>query len=92
MLYTVYILFSVKYNKIYIGYTSDLINRFHSHNELNTKGWTRSFRPWKVIYCEHFENKTQAEKRERQLKDGKGREWIWNKIKTELGTAGFISA
>ncbi len=68
MIYTVYILFSTKYNKIYIGYTSDLINRFRSHNELSTKDWTRSFRPWTVIYCEYFENKTQAEKREKQLK------------------------
>ena len=92
MIYTVYILFSTKHNKIYIGYTSDLINRFHSYNELSTKDWTRSFRPWTVIYCEHFENKTQAEKREKQLKSGKGREWIWNKINAEFLLTGFISA
>jgi putative endonuclease len=92
MVYTVYILFSFKYNKIYVGYTSDLINRFHSHNELGNKDWTRSFRPWIVIYCEYFANKAQAEKREKQLKGGKGREWIWNKIKKELDSNGFISA
>jgi putative endonuclease len=92
MIYTVYILFSVKYNKIYVGYTSDLINRVHSHNELSSKDWTRSFRPWIVIYCEYFENKVHAAKREKQLKGGKGREWIWNKIKTELNSKEFISA
>jgi len=54
MLYTVYILFSEKHRKIYIGYTSNLINRFHSHNELSKKDWTRNFRPWMVIYCEYF--------------------------------------
>jgi putative endonuclease len=68
MLYTVYILFSAKYNKIYIGYTSNLINRFYSHNELSKKDWTRSFRPWIVIYCEYFEDKRQAGKREKELK------------------------
>jgi hypothetical protein len=45
-----------------------------------------------VIYCEYFENKTQAEKTEKQLKGGKGREWIWNKIQTQLDLKGFISA
>jgi len=42
------------FGNIYIGYTSNLINRFHSHNELSKKDWTRNFRPWMVIYCEYF--------------------------------------
>jgi putative endonuclease len=92
MLYTVYILFSIGYNKIYIGYTSNLIDRFRSHNKLSKKDWTRSFRPWVVIYCEYFADRNQAKKREKQLKGGKGREWIWNKIKTEMNSKGFISA
>ncbi len=92
MHYTVYILFSIKYKKIYVGYTSDLINRFHSHNELSKKDWTRSFRPWLIIYCEYFEDITKARKREKELKSGKGREWIWNKIREELESKGFISA
>jgi putative endonuclease len=91
MIYTVYILFSAKYSKIYVGYTSDLISRFHSHNELGKKVWTRSFRPWVVIYCEYFESKAQAAKREKQLKGAKGRNWIWNKIKAEVNSNGFIS-
>ncbi|MDX1937936.1 MAG: GIY-YIG nuclease family protein, partial [Flavihumibacter sp.] len=39
MLYTVYILYSPSRQKIYIGYTSNLLNRMLSHNELG-KGWT----------------------------------------------------
>jgi putative endonuclease len=80
MFYTVYILFSEKHGKIYIGYTSNLIDRFHSHNELSKKDWTRNFRPWKVLYCEYFSDKEKAKKREEQLKGAKGREWIWKKI------------
>ena len=92
MLYTVYIIFSNRHKKIYIGYTSNLINRFHSHNELSKKDWTRKFRPWVVIYCEYFYDKGVATNRERQLTGAKGREWIWKKIETELNRKGFISA
>ncbi|WP_426670702.1 GIY-YIG nuclease family protein [Mucilaginibacter sp. McL0603] len=43
-MFTVYALYSTKYNKIYIGFTSDLNNRFLSHNELATKGHTIKYR------------------------------------------------
>ncbi|HET8838188.1 MAG TPA: GIY-YIG nuclease family protein [Flavobacteriaceae bacterium] len=38
--YVVYILASSKTQKLYKGFTSDLINRLKSHNELSRKGWT----------------------------------------------------
>jgi putative endonuclease len=78
-------------NTIYIGQTSNLIQRFYSHNIFG-KDWTKRFRPWVVIYTEWFADKREASLREKQLKGGKGREWIWDKIKNELPTAGFISA
>ena len=81
MHYTVYILYAPGFNKIYIGFTSNLIERFKSHNELGKNGWTIRFRPWKVIFCEHFESKSEAMERECFLKSGKGREWIHKKIK-----------
>lgn len=90
MLYTVYILFSISHQKIYIGYTSNLIERFKSHNELGTKGWTLKYRPWLVIYNEFYETKQEALKREKNLKGGKGREWIWAKIRDQFAENGFI--
>ncbi|MDX1545154.1 MAG: GIY-YIG nuclease family protein [Christiangramia sp.] len=39
-----YVLFSKKFNKIYIGFTSALIQRFYSHNYLSRKGYTLKFR------------------------------------------------
>ena len=45
-MYTVYVLYSVRYDKIHIGYTSNLKERLLSHNELSKKGWTIKFRPW----------------------------------------------
>ncbi|MBX2962945.1 MAG: GIY-YIG nuclease family protein [Cyclobacteriaceae bacterium] len=75
-MYTVYVLYSPKFKKTYVGYTSSLTNRLASHNELATKGYTLKFRPWIVLITEHYETKTQAIKRERELKSGKGREYI----------------
>ncbi len=79
-MFTVYVLYSENYNKIYIGYTSNIEQRFIAHNELETKGYTLRYRPWKLIYTEVFAEKSEAIKRENQLKTAKGREFIWNTI------------
>ena len=73
--FVVYILFSEDYGKTYVGFTSNLIERFKSHNYLSKKGYTIKFRPWQVIYVEFFTTKSEALKREKFLKSGKGREF-----------------
>ena len=80
-MFIVYVLYSESYSKIYIGYTSNLAQRFLSHNELAKKGYTIKFRPWKIIYSENFDSKSNALKREKELKSAKGRTFIWNLIK-----------
>jgi putative endonuclease len=80
-MFTVYVLFSKDYNKIYIGFTSNLEQRMLSHNELSKKGWTIKFRPWQLIYKEVYEFKLDAMKREKELKTAKGRNFIWSIIK-----------
>jgi len=79
-IYTVYVLYSFSYDKIYIGYTSNLIARFKSHNELGTKGWTIRYRPWIVAYTEVCESKSDARRREKQLKSGAGRRYCWQQV------------
>ena len=66
-LFTTYILHSGCKKHIYIGFTSNLIQRIISHNKLG-HGWTAKHRPWKVIYCEYFEEKALAMTREKALK------------------------
>ena len=78
--FTVYVIFSKTYNKIYIGYSSDLNKRLLSHNSLATKGYTIRFRPWTLVYSETFDSKTDAMKREKELKSAKGRRFIWELI------------
>ena len=80
-MFTVYILYSPLHQKIYIGYTSNLDERFNSHNELGTKGWAIKFRPWEIVYTEHFSTKSDAMYREKELKTASGRAWIWQMIK-----------
>ncbi len=92
MEFVVYILYSKSYDKIYIGYTSHIINRFCSHNHLAKKGWTFKYHPWEVIYCEFFEEKASAIEREKQLKGARARHWIREKINSQLKIVGFISA
>jgi putative endonuclease len=75
-MFTVYVLYSKNFDKIYIGFTSDLLQRLKTHNELGAKGWTMRFRPWEIIYTEKFDSKSMAMDREKQLKSAKGREFI----------------
>jgi len=82
-MFVVYALYSRKYNKIYIGFTSDLEQRFKSHNELGKKGWTIKFRPWEIIYTECHELKAVAMKREKELKTAAGRNFIRSLINVE---------
>jgi putative endonuclease len=79
-MFTVYVLHSATFEKIYIGFTSNLAKRIKSHNELGSKGWTVAFRPWELIHTEIFDTKQGAMRREKQLKSAKGREWIWQLI------------
>jgi len=84
IMFTVYVLYSQKYNEIYIGSTSDLPNRFLSHNELATKGHTIRFRPWVIAYTEEFQTKSEALKRENQMKTPNGRAFVWNIIREKI--------
>jgi len=74
--FVVYILYSKKFQIHYVGYTSNLISRFKSHNELSTKGFTYKYRPWVVIHLEFFDSKNLAIKREKWFKSGAGRDYI----------------
>jgi len=80
-MFTVYALHSPAYNKIYIGYTSNLELRLTQHNSTSDKGFTTKYRPWVVIHTENFATKKEAMTREKQLKTAKGREFIYSLIK-----------
>ena len=59
-------------DSFYIGYTSNLDRRLEEHNEGNSR-YTSKKTPWKVVYSEEFEEKSDAIKRELFLKKQKSR-------------------
>ena len=71
-MFFVYILLSKKDNKRYIGCTENLDRRLTQHNSGLVKS-TRNRRPLKLIYQEEFEIKSDAMKREKEIKAKKGK-------------------
>jgi putative endonuclease len=67
LMFYVYIIKSQKDKSLYIGSTNDLKRRFEEHNN-GKSNYTRSKRPFELIYYEAFKSKTDAISRERNLK------------------------
>ena len=74
-MYFTYVLYSRTYDQIYVGHTDDLKFRFQKHNSGLVKS-TKRYIPWELIYYETFPTRSQAMKREKQLKSHKGRKFI----------------
>jgi putative endonuclease len=78
MAFFVYVLLNPK-GETYVGHTDNLPRRLSQHNDpacrltLHTK---RHPGPWKLIHSERFPTRSAAMRRERELKTGKGRDWI----------------
>jgi putative endonuclease len=75
-MFYVYVLYSKEYDKIYIGFTSNLEARLAHHNHPQNKGWTAKYKPWELLYHEVFDGKSEAMVREKQLKSARGRQFI----------------
>ncbi|MCF8360066.1 MAG: GIY-YIG nuclease family protein [Prolixibacteraceae bacterium] len=71
-MYYCYILYSAKLDKYYIGSTSDIEGRLSRHNS-SGKGFTSTGKPWVLKYFEKYPEKSQAIKREYELKRWKDR-------------------
>jgi len=72
----VYILHSPTKNKYYVGCTSDgLQERIRKHNT-NHSGFTGGHGDWGLKYFEAFNSKTNALKRESEIKKWKSRKLI----------------
>jgi putative endonuclease len=74
-MFTVYILYSQKLDKYYIGFSSDVNVRLLKHNRSN-KGFSSLGKPWVIVHTELFPDKSQAMAREKQLKKWKNRDRI----------------
>ena len=78
----VYILYSKRLDKYYTGITDNLEWRLERHNQ----GWGRFTKGgirWELVYFEKYPNKSEALKREKEIKSRKSRKYIENLIVSE---------
>ena len=82
MNYFVYILYSKKLNRYYVGATGDLAARMESHLWMH-KGFTSKAKDWELKHSEAFVDKSEAFAREKQIKKWKSRIMIEKLINTD---------
>ena len=76
MIYNVYIIYSVQADKYYVGFSGyDLSERLRKHNS-NHSGFTGKVSDWQIVFTQKFEEKSEAMKREKEIKSWKSRKAI----------------
>ena len=78
--YYVYILYSSKDGKFYIGFTENLEKRYSEHKQGKVFS-TASRLPIELIFYEAYKNKYDALRREKYLKSSKGKTTIKTMLK-----------
>jgi len=73
--YCVYVLLSMHDGDLYVGFTTDLQRRLTEHFHGQSKA-TAPRRPFRLIFCEYFFSKKDAERREMYLKTTAGRKGL----------------
>src|SRR5205809_5327007 len=78
LMYFVYIIYSQRLDRFYIGYTHNLDIRLQQHNS-GISVFTSKASDWVLCFSECFPTRIAAQKREREIKNKKSRkylEWI----------------
>ncbi len=72
----VYILYSEKLDKFYIGYSENMEQRIGFHNSEENLKWTKSGAPWQIYLLISCATVSQARKIERYIKQQKSKKYI----------------
>ena len=83
-MHKLYIIQSLEDSSYYIGQTDNLDDRLKRHNQGRSKA-TKNKRPWKLVYTEEFETRSEAMKREYEIKRKKRKSYIEWLIKNNVG-------
>ena len=75
MAFHVYILQSESSGRFYVGQTEHLEQRFQYH-QLNYSKANKNRGPWKLLYVEKFQTRSEAMRRESHIKKQKERRFI----------------
>jgi putative endonuclease len=76
----VYILQSLRTGAYYTGSTQNISDRIERHNQNRVKA-TKSKGPWKLVYTEEFLSRSDAVKREYEIKARKSKVYIDNLVR-----------
>ncbi len=85
----VYVLFSDKDHKLYIGFSSDVFRRLQQHND-GTNISTACRRPLRLIYYEAHLYKEDALRRESYFKTSSGKKTLQIILKQTLENLGYL--
>ena len=88
MKYYVYVLFSLKDKKLYVGFSTELKSRPTEHTQGKCRS-TKARRPLKLVHYEYFVNRKEAETREEFLKSGYGRRQLKKFLKDTLSSLSY---
>ena len=75
MSFWVYILRSVRTNQYYVGQTDNVKDRLDKHNKGEVAS-TKPYVPWELVHKEKYKSRSEAVKREREIKARKSRKYI----------------
>jgi len=78
-MFVLYILYSKKLDRYYVGFTKNLNRRMSEHNRIKGK-YTDTGIPWILIYSEEFNDKKSAMRREIYIKSRKSKQFITSLI------------
>ena len=67
----VYILYSEKLNRYYVGFTTILVEERLKKHLSNHSGYTSRTKDWEIVYTEEYLMKEEATKREKEIKNWK---------------------
>jgi putative endonuclease len=76
LMFFLYLLFSSSKNKSYVESTGDILEEQVCKHNSNHKGFTDSVGDWEIKYSEEYQTKTEALKRENEIKKWKSRKLI----------------
>ena len=73
LMFFVYILYSDNFDRFYIGHTKEIAQRLKDHNRGKVRS-TKAYLPWRVVYTERYVTKSDAFRREMEIKSYKSGE------------------
>ena len=79
----IYILYSAKFDKYYVGQTDDVQRRLLEHNELSQTSFTVRYRPWAIALSLEVTDRSTALRVERYIKKQKSKRYIQKLISSK---------